>query len=917
MSHLLCIRPVTLRALSENAGRSAFTVHPLVPMKTLRILLLTCALAFAGARGFAQTTVAITATDASAAETPAGQPANPGNIRITRTGSTASQLIVYVKSVTGLAVGGVDYSFGISFGSFITIPAGTTTVDIPVNVLDDFLTEGAEDIRLRLDTETPSGTPAAYTISGSDRATVNIADNEDPLAPLRAILSVAAVDATATETPGGTDPAVFRITRTNNLAPAINVLFALGGTAAADVDYTSPPATITIPAGVASVDVTITPIDDPFIESNETVTFALLPTDVPGTPPPAEAYALDLVSTASATLVSEDQPPAPVVTISKPGPNAAAAIDRPFTVNFTASVSDGYIVSYAVRGGSAVASGATNLPTSTPAGTPYSGTANITFTAPNMIAQVSVQVTASNGRTVSSAAVPVYTFRMPPQPPEPPVLPIINIYALDANGVEVASGSPDTASFRVTHDFPATATVGFLYAMGGTARPGIDYTVSFGGVASTSFLGNWFAFPAGTTEAIIDIIPVDDFLIENSETVTMSLYTPPFIGFNEGGPQGFDPGTFGFYYGPNWTATVNIASNDTTPPPFPLITIAVSDASGMETPDGSDPVSFTIARTGGTNDAPLAVRYAFTIPPRTSIYITPPPAMATNGVDFPTLSGIATIPAGASSVDLVVVPTFDLIAEPAELLRLALQPSAVAWPASGGYVLDENLTATATIRDAVLPTGTPVVTIAASDSRAYELDTAPSRTASFVVRRTGSITNAINVAYTIAGTATNGVDYVSLPGVVTIAAGSTATQILVTPIDDFIEENVESVSLTLQAPPASAQPPYTLGLGSTNLTAGIAIRDIYIPALNRYQRALRHRFPNRYVAISRPLEPNAPTAPPPPGDAPLGFKVEASTNLVNWEEIGTIGVDEDSDDFVDVEAGNHESRFYRFSPIMP
>ena len=891
--------------------------HLNTPMKTIRLVLLTCALAILGSSAFAQTTVTITATDAAAAETPAGQAPNPGNIRITRTGSIASPLTVWVKSVTGLAIRGVDYNFGINVGNSVTIPAGSTTVDIPVNVLDDFLTEGTEDVRLKLDPETPAGTPAAYTINGTDRATVNIADNEDPLAPLRAIVSIAAVDAIATETSGGTDPAVFRITRSNNLVPAVNVLYSLGGTATKDVDYTSPPATITIPAGDDSVDVTIVPIDDTLIEPDKTVTLTILPTDVPGMPPPAEAYAIDLVSTASATIVNNDFPPAPTVTITSPGPNAAAAIDQPYNVSFTASVADGYIVNYVVSASGIAVGGPTGLPASTPAGTPFNGTADVIFTAPNVIYHVTVQVTASNGRTTTSAPVPVYAFRAPPQPPQPPVLPIINIYALDATGTEVASGSPDTASFRVTHNFPATATVGFLYAIGGTAKPGTDYTLSYGGVVSSSFLGQWFTFPPGTTEAIIDITPVDDLLIENPETVTMSLYTPPYIGFCECANNGFDPGTFGFYYGPNYTATVNILSNDTTPPPFPLITIAASDPSGTETPDGSDPAVFTVTRTSGPTDVPLVVRYALTIPPRTSIYITPPPAMATNGVDFPTLNGTVTIPAGASSADIVIVPSYDLIAEPDELLRLTLQPSLLEWPGARGYVLDDDLVATATIHDAVLPTGTPVVTIIANDSRAYELATAPSRTASFLVRRSGSITSAINVAYTIGGNATNGVDYVALPGIVTLPAGSASAQILVDPIDDLIEENVESVSLTLQAPPPGVlPPPYALGLGSQNLTAGVAIRDIYVPALTRYQRALRYRFPNRYVAISRVLEPVAAnTPPPPPAAAPTGYKVEASTNLVNWEQIGTIGPDEDSDDFVDVEAGNYESRFYRFSPI--
>ena len=315
------------------------------PMKTLRLLLLTCALAILGRPAVAQTTVTITATDASAAETPAGQTPNPGNIRISRTGSTASQQIVWIKDVTGLAVRGVDYTLGINVGGIVIIPAGSAAVDIAVNVIDDFLTEGTEDVRIKLDTEQgAAGTPVPYTIGGSGRATVNIADNEDPLAAPRAILSVAAVDATATETAAGTDPAVFRITRANNLTPALNVLYSLGGTATAGVDYTNPPATITIPAGVASVDVTIAPIDDPRVEVPETVIFNILPTDVVGTPSPAEAYAIG-AATATATIVSDD---VPAVTITTPGPNAAAAAGKPVTVNFTASDADGYIVSYSV-----------------------------------------------------------------------------------------------------------------------------------------------------------------------------------------------------------------------------------------------------------------------------------------------------------------------------------------------------------------------------------------------------------------------------------------------------------------------------------------------------------------------------------------------------------------------------------------
>jgi hypothetical protein len=564
----------------------------------------------------------------------------------------------------------------------------------------------------------------------------------------------------------------------------------------------------------------------------------------------------------------------------------------------------------------------TNLPASTPAGTPYTGTATTTLSGNYGFVPVSVRVTNSNGITATSAVVNVYVFVAPPPPPPPPVLPIINIYPLNAQGSEVASGTPIPASFRVTHNFPATATVGFLFAMGGSAKEGIDYTLSAGGGSVTgSFLGRWFTFPAGTTETVITVNPVDDLLIENTETVTMSLYEPPFIGFNEGGPQGFDPGTFGFYWGPNYNATVNILDNDTTPPPFPLVTIATTDASGTETQDGSDPLVFTVTRNSGPTDVPLTVNYALTSIPPPYPYIYPLPAMATNGADFPLLTGAITIPIGATSADIVILPTYDGFVESNESVRISLRPSAVAWPAAGGYVLDDFTLATAVIHDATIAPGTPIVSIRASDSQAYEA-AAPSRTGAFVVQRSGSVTNALTVTYTIGGSATNGVDYVALPTSVTIPAGSAIAQIIVNPIDDIIEEPIEFVSLTLQPPDASIVPaPYALsGANALQRTAAVSIRDTYVPALNRYQRARLIRF-GRTAVIPRAVVPTPPAAPAAAlaADAvaasPAAWLVEASTDLTNWQEIGTVDSVEELDEFVDVNAGDFTQRFYRFRPV--
>ena len=241
------------------------------------LLLAVLGLTALGSVARAQTTVSVVATDANAAETAPGVAPNPANIRVSRTGSTTSALTVWVR-VSGAAVQGVDYRFPNPIGSIVIIPAGSSSLDIPITVLDDYLIEGAEDLRIKLEDKTGSGAPVPYLIDNhDDRADVTIADDEDPNLPPRAIVSVLALDAQGAETPAGANPVVFRLTRENNLTVALDVRYTLGGTAVAGSDYLAPPATIAIPAGAAFVDVPIVPIDDTLVEGPETVTFTLLP----------------------------------------------------------------------------------------------------------------------------------------------------------------------------------------------------------------------------------------------------------------------------------------------------------------------------------------------------------------------------------------------------------------------------------------------------------------------------------------------------------------------------------------------------------------------------------------------------------------------------------------------------------------
>ena len=71
----------------------------------------------------------------------------------------------------------------------------------------------------------------------------------------------------------------------------------------------------------------------------------------------------------------------------------------------------------------------------------------------------------------------------------------------------------------------------------------------------------------------------------------------------------------------------------------------------------------------------------------------------------------------------------------------------------------------------------PIVTITATQPTAKEAGLVAG---TFTVSRTGSTSGALTVQYTVAGTATPGQDYVTLPGTVTIPGGAATATITVT-----------------------------------------------------------------------------------------------------------------------------------------
>ena len=87
------------------------------------------------------------------------------------------------------------------------------------------------------------------------------------------------------------------------------------------------------------------------------------------------------------------------------------------------------------------------------------------------------------------------------------------------------------------------------------------------------------------------------------------------------------------------------------------------------------------------------------------------------------------------------------------------------------------------------------VQVVASVGSVAETSPTPARL-TFV--RTGDTNSALTLAYTLTGTASNGLDYTLSPALLTVPAGATLATLLLTPLPDALAEGDETVLLTLQ-----------------------------------------------------------------------------------------------------------------------
>ncbi|MDB5389136.1 MAG: conserved repeat domain protein [Planctomycetaceae bacterium] len=709
-------------------------------------------------------------TDGAEANTPTN-----GKFRVTQTAISETDTVVNY-AITGTATPGAGNDYTTLTG-IVTIPAGQTTADIDVTVLNDALVEATETVGLTL---TGFGSHASGVtldpLFSNQTATISITDDDT------ATVSIAKItDGAEANTPTN---GKFRVTQTAASTTNTVVNYSISGTATlgAGNDYSPLTGIVTILAGQTSADIDVTVLNDTIVEGTETVNLTL--SNLGSHDPDITLDPATANQTATVNIADDDTATVSIAKITD-GAESAASTDGTFRVTQTAISATDTVLTYAIAGTATSGAGSDYLPltgtVTIPAG---QTTADIDVAVLNdtLVEGTETVVLTLTGFTSSTAGI---TLNAVPAKQTASVN-ITDDDTATVSIVKITDGSetntPTNGTFRVTQTAVSSADTVVNYSISGTATPGAgnDYTTLTGNVT----------IPAGQTTADINVAVLNDSLVEGTETVGLTL--AGFGSHNSGITLNAVPGQL--------TATVSITDNDTATVSIAKITDGIE---GTTPTNGKFRVTQTAASATDT-----VVNY--------TISGTAAPGA---GNDYTTLSGTVTIPAGQTTADINVAVLDDAIVEGTETVNLTLSSLGSHDPKISLDAAPANQTATVNINDDDTAT-VSVVKIADG----AETDTPTDGT--FRVTQTAVSTTDTIVNYTISGTATPGAgnDYTTLSGTVTIPAGQTTADIDVTVLNDAFVEGTETVVLLLSGI-GNQTPAITLDPVSSNQTATVNITD--------------------------------------------------------------------------------------------
>lgn len=737
-----------------------------------------------------------------------------GTLLFSRSGGTSNDLTVFY-SASGTATPGTDYA---SLVGVVIIPAGSGSALVKFQTLDDKNVEPNETVVV---TVTPN---VAYTVSGG-AAPVTITDDD--------VLTVT-IFPTGAGPAEPSAPGIYTVKREGDLTANLEVRYALSGTASNGVDYVTPTGVVTIPAGVASADISVTALDDALLEGEESIILTLLTN---------AGYNIGLPGAAPRFLRDDEK-----VSVNISAPDSAAAEPGDDTGRFRISrgpvVNGNLTVDLAISG--TALSGADYVPLENPVvipdgassvtldvivfddlhlepledvrvtiapstnynvGSPSQARVTIKDDDANSVPAVGFSFSASSweenqapglavslsetssvpitvdyrviggtatspsdytlaqgtltfnaGDRAKSLALPIMndslvepneTIRITVFNPIGATLDGIKIHTYtilddDSSSVSVtatvpnaAEASPTPGNFRLTRSGATNGAITVTYEVTGTASAPGDYAP----------LGTSVTIPAGATFVDLPVVPVNDPTVEPAETVVVTLLTAP--GAKIVSPNG---------------ATITLTDND--PNALPVVAVTASHSDAVE--GGSDG-EFLFTRDGASGA--LTLYFAVTGTAGKTDY------------NYTSLTNFVTIPDGQTSVALPVIAVDDALIEGEETVVVSLT-------VRDTYRVAYSSAATVLIQD-----NDQRVRVDAGDFLAAEPG---ADTGEFTFTRFGTTNTAVQVFFTVSGTAGNGLDYAALSNSFTIPAGRLSATLPVQPLDDLLREGPETVTLTLQ-----------------------------------------------------------------------------------------------------------------------
>ncbi|HSI44993.1 MAG TPA: retention module-containing protein [Methylophilus sp.] len=520
----------------------------------------------------------------------------------------------------------------------ITVPAGVTSFTVTVPTVDDAIIELTETLPLKV-----GDTVGVGYIKDNDSATTSI--------------DVKSAGDSVTEG----ETLVYSVTLSKVADHAVEYNFSLGGTAtaAANADYDPAKVTFTngvtynattgkisVPAGVTTFDVNVPTIDDVLIENTETLTLTI-------NNGVATGFILDNDKTTTTITVngtpqtnddSVVEGNALTFEVSL-GKAADVATTHSFTLGGTATLGSDYAPLTNANFTNGVTYNAATNTISVPA-----GIKDFKVTVPT-IDDVLIEKPETLTLTVNNV---VATGTILDNDSATPTITINGTLATTDDSVTEGQ----TLVYNVTLSKVADHDVTYSFNLGGTATAGADYDpskVTFSNGVKLNADGT-ITVPAGVTKFDVNVPTIDDTLIENTETLTLTI----------GGV----------------TAVGSILDNDTATPTITINgTLTTADDSVTEGQTLVYNVSLSKA-------ADHAVEYSFSVSGSAtsgSDYTALSNASFSNGVTYNAATGKISVPAGVTSFNVTVPTIDDNLIEPTETLTLT-----IGGVAAVGSILDND-----------------------------------------------------------------------------------------------------------------------------------------------------------------------------------------------------------------------------------